>query len=375
MRRRIGHLHGIAESLGNLAGIEHWVGNTRRARELTEESLRIYEELGNRSRVGHLHASLAVLAFRAGDFDRARDLTSAALQAARETGEPAAVASRLNNLGTFARYQGDFAEAHRLHDEAFELGRAVERDWGIGETLRDLGHLALDEGDLAQARSHYESFLQDALDIGSKPFATFATNDLSGVDYAEGNIADARAKFDEAVAVLEASQNQQDVPFLRARGARLARAGRALDEARALAHEGWALASQREEPIFRAMYAHELGLVAALEGEQDEARERLSEALRIRNECGLRPALAQTLEALGWVAAAEGRGERGAQLLGCAEELREALGTVIYPVDRPDHEEAVGRARADLDEGPFEAAWAKGRAMSLDNAVALALEA
>ena len=42
--------------------------------------------------------------------------------------------------------------------------------------------------------------------------------------------------------------------------------------------------------------------------------------------------------------------------------------------DHADYERFVAAARSDLDEEAFAAAWAKGRAMTLEQAIAYAIE-
>ncbi len=54
--------------------------------------------------------------------------------------------------------------------------------------------------------------------------------------------------------------------------------------------------------------------------------------------------------------------------------LRGASGACIPLVDRADHDDIVATARAQIDEASFEAAWAAGRAMPLEQAIAYALE-
>jgi hypothetical protein len=46
----------------------------------------------------------------------------------------------------------------------------------------------------------------------------------------------------------------------------------------------------------------------------------------------------------------------------------------IWPDERRDYERIVATARAQLGEEAFAMAWAAGRAMSLDQAIAYALE-
>jgi DNA-binding NarL/FixJ family response regulator len=56
-----------------------------------------------------------------------------------------------------------------------------------------------------------------------------------------------------------------------------------------------------------------------------------------------------------------------------AAPLREAIGVPIPPVSRAEYERDVAAVRAQLDEATFASAWAAGRALSLDQAVAEAL--
>jgi hypothetical protein len=68
------------------------------------------------------------------------------------------------------------------------------------------------------------------------------------------------------------------------------------------------------------------------------------------------------------------QGEReftwAARLLGTAEELREALGTPLPPVDRPIYEQAVAAVRVQLGEKAFAEAMAEGRSMTAEQALA-----
>ena len=49
--------------------------------------------------------------------------------------------------------------------------------------------------------------------------------------------------------------------------------------------------------------------------------------------------------------------------------LREATGALMYPVDRPDYEQAVEVARKELGEEAFAAGWDEGRTMSVEQVI------
>ena len=55
-----------------------------------------------------------------------------------------------------------------------------------------------------------------------------------------------------------------------------------------------------------------------------------------------------------------------AHLWGAAESLRERCGVLLTPFERVYYEAAVAAARAQLGAQAFEAAWAEGRSMTLD---------
>jgi hypothetical protein len=74
------------------------------------------------------------------------------------------------------------------------------------------------------------------------------------------------------------------------------------------------------------------------------------------------------------MAAARGQARHAARLGGAAQALRDALGVPLPPADRADHDRAVLTIREALGEEAFAAAWDVGRAMPLDETVALTLE-
>jgi hypothetical protein len=54
--------------------------------------------------------------------------------------------------------------------------------------------------------------------------------------------------------------------------------------------------------------------------------------------------------------------------------LRETMGTPLPPVDRARYAHAVAAARAQFDAAAFAAAWAEGRTLPLEQAIADALD-
>lgn len=88
-------------------------------------------------------------------------------------------------------------------------------------------------------------------------------------------------------------------------------------------------------------------------------------------ERGFRSVAADSLEGLANVFTAHGNHAAAARLFACTESLREVLELQIRLDERAGHEEVLRTLRASLGEEAFHAAWAEGRGMPPEQAVAL----
>jgi tetratricopeptide (TPR) repeat protein len=117
-----------------------------------------------------------------------------------------------------------------------------------------------------------------------------------------------------------------------------------------------------------------LARVALCRGQAARAVELCREEVDFQHREAGRPDLVEALEPLAWALVADGQHDLGTRLLACAAREREEMGFVRYPVDRPYQERALDAARAGLGAAAFDAAWAKGEALSLEEAIEMAKE-
>ena len=113
-----------------------------------------------------------------------------------------------------------------------------------------------------------------------------------------------------------------------------------------------------------------LASVAAMQGDFVAARDLYQEIFPILQRIHYQELIPSCLEGLATVAAEQGGSLWAARLWGAAEALREALGTPVPPVYRLDYERVVAKARAQPGSETFARAWAQGRTMTLEQAVA-----
>jgi DNA-binding NarL/FixJ family response regulator len=70
----------------------------------------------------------------------------------------------------------------------------------------------------------------------------------------------------------------------------------------------------------------------------------------------------------------QGQPVNAARLCGFAESLRTLLRAPLTPIDRPAYQQTIAALRAQLDEPTFLNAWAAGQALTLEEAIAEAVQ-
>lgn len=108
-------------------------------------------------------------------------------------------------------------------------------------------------------------------------------------------------------------------------------------------------------------------------GNYSNARNTYKETIKVFQDLGNRPAVAHQLECFAMIAVLEEEPQRAAKLFGAADALREVTGH--KPTDEEQAEEAqfMSRLRAMLPEVEFNAFWAEGKSMTMEQAIQLAL--
>ena len=112
-----------------------------------------------------------------------------------------------------------------------------------------------------------------------------------------------------------------------------------------------------------------LSFLALEAGDAETARTLLSEALAIERESGHQPRLANALDMSARLAAADGQPALAIRLYARAALLRERVHGLTFEVGWPDPTPNLDDLRSRIGEERFEEQWARGRAMSLIDAI------
>lgn len=194
------------------------------------------------------------------------------------------------------------------------------------------------------------------------------------IAHALGHPEQAMALYDTALRFLRASGDEQSMTGVLRNLADLAYAQRDLERAHAAYTETLAVA-RRIGHAHDAAYAQRgLGHVARTMGDLPAADILYRESLLAFRRMKDRRCMPFCIEGLACLASRMGAAQRAVRLFGAAQALRDAIGVVLPPAERADHEGGLAVARTLLDERQFTVAWQAGAALDLDGAVSYALE-
>jgi tetratricopeptide (TPR) repeat protein len=117
-----------------------------------------------------------------------------------------------------------------------------------------------------------------------------------------------------------------------------------------------------------------LAQLAWREGDFENAISLCNESLRLNSEVGDRRAVICCVAGFAAIATAQRKFERATTLMSAVETQLASMGIRLIYMDNMEYKRNLDVLRAKLDQKTFIKSWAKGKALSLDEAIAFALE-
>jgi tetratricopeptide (TPR) repeat protein len=286
------------------------------------------------SRAKLLHAA-GGLALWQNDYGAARSYFDQSLTIRRSLGDKAGIAMGLVGLAVADKEQGYYQKAQHYLEESLPLLRAIGDTWGTAAALNNLGVLANSQNQHQRAQAFHEESLLLRRQLGNTEGMAISLSNLGMVAYSQGDNQRARSLFLESQTLLLK-----------------------LNDQRGLAN----------------IFAN-LGNVERNQGHYAKAIAHYLESIATSKAIGERRNITECLAELADTLLRQDHATYAAHLYGLAEILREQIGTTVEPAEQPAYDQSIASLRAQLGEQAFAAAWAAGRALTLEQAIAEALRA
>jgi predicted ATPase/DNA-binding XRE family transcriptional regulator len=316
-----------AEQTRQLARLEREHGNLRAALTwcLEEEE----SDLGLR-----IAANLGVFWEVRGHLAEGRNWLDAVLAIPSREGDVRLRAWALSVAGNMAHRQGDFPRATALHESALQLRREVDDTLGVAGSVFNLARVARMQGEYQRAQELYEESLRLYQELGNSRGRAMVLNGLALLLQQQGEHERVKTLFKDGLQIM-----------------------RELGDTRGI-----------------AVGLCNLGFVTEREGDFQRARELQDESLRLGWGLGDRPLVTDCVFCLGSLASHQQQHARAVLLLGAVDTITTSIGFSLEPLDQARMESVSRLAHATLTAEDYEAAWNQGTAMSLEEAVAYALD-
>lgn len=313
------------------------------------------------------------MAFRQSDLKTAQAYLDAALHRFQYLEDTAESAQTYGYLALVAWRQNDYALARELYEKRLDHLRTLGDKNEIGKTLNNLGILDYEQGDYTTARVHYTESLTLLREVGNLVSTARTMANLGNAAVAQGEYDEAEKLFEASLALKQELGMALDIANQKVNMGMFYVMRGDCDKARDFCTD--ALASSRklgaQTHVESALIG--LGLVARCQNNFADARSDFLEALWISKTIGSKFRVAVALEELAGLAAMQGQSKRAALLFGAAETILELIRALPEPFDRIRYHQDIALAREKLGHAEFENSWNQGRALSMEQAIELAM--
>ena len=290
----------------------------------------------------------------------------------QELGDLMGIATSLYEMGSIARLRSQFAQAQAHLEEAATRFQELGNRWRQGRCYTEWARVATEQGQYEQAQALLAESLVLYQELGD-------AQRLGWVRYLQARLLFVQQE-DQALAQHLAEQSLAqfrelgDTLFsvfpLGLLGLIQLEQGE-LEAARPLLEESLVIGKQTGVETDAVQMSIGLARLSAWQGDVAAARRLYRESLTLLVEFNVyKEGIAASLEGLAALEAGQGTPCQAVWLWGAAHALREDIDAPMHPVSRASYEQALALARAQLGEQAFCEAWAEGRMMTPEQALA-----
>jgi predicted ATPase/transcriptional regulator with XRE-family HTH domain len=276
-------------------------------------------------------------------------------------------------LGTFWLRRGPIEEARATLEAVLAMPVGPEPTWWRAKALNRLGGVAQSQHDFPTARTALTESLAIYRDLGDRRRTANLVGDLGYLEFLQGHLDAALPQVEEAVSILRELGDNWNLSYRVETLGQIAFHGGDYQQAQVYLKEALEAATALGELARSVSVRSVLGRLAVARGDWDEAQTQFRAVLAVSTDFDLGDLLAFVLDGQVDLAVAQKRDAAAVRWAGVAAQLRVSINRPQAAVWRMWDERVLQVARGRLTSEQFARAWAEGQAMTLEQAIALAL--
>jgi predicted ATPase/class 3 adenylate cyclase len=306
-----------------------------------------------------------------GNFKEAHLLAEKSLQMARSLSDKQSEAFSLSILGGFTLLQGSVGEAIPLLEQSLALYRKLGDKVGQTSTI---DWLSINNSDLARAASYAREGLELCRELGDLAGVASILTTLARLTYSQGDFSSPAPWLEEVLSLSRhlGDQVREDEALI-TYGTLAYWQG---DYQRAIAfYEEGILLGEKIGYHYQNLWAQIYMAYAVLrQGDIHKAHQLFANGIHDMQRANLLIGLVFAMEGLASLHVNQGQVERATQLFAWANAMREKIGDPRPPVEQTSMEKDLAVIHFGMDDTEFTRLSADGRTMTVEQAIALALE-
>ncbi len=177
-----------AQALGQTGKQYHHLANYDTALDFLQQSLKISQEIGDKSGEGTTLNNISQIFDARGDYDSALDFLQQSLKISQEIGDKSGEGTTLNNMATTAHARGDYDTALDFLQQSLKIRQEIGDVAGLCATLFNMGHIYRQADQQGEALSAWLTVYELATKINLAQ-ALQALEGLAGQIGLEGGLA------------------------------------------------------------------------------------------------------------------------------------------------------------------------------------------
>jgi tetratricopeptide (TPR) repeat protein len=289
-----------AAALHHLGMIHHQAqGRYDEAVTMYQESLKIDEELGNRSGIANTLHQLGNVHYLQGRYDEAVTMYQESLKIEEELGNRSGIAGTLHQLGNVHYAQGRYDEAVTMYQKSLKMKEELGDRRGIALSEWGIGIIYADKGKYDKAVGKYEKCLEIFDELGDMKNIAGTLHQLGTIHQAQGRYYEAVAKYQESLKIEEELGNRSGIAITLGQLGTVHYSQGRYDKAVEMYQECLKIFEELEDKRAIATVLHQLGMIHQAQGRYDEAVTMYQESLKMKKELRNRSGIANTLGQMG----------------------------------------------------------------------------
>ena len=178
----------LTNSLNNIGLIYSNQGNYEKALDYYAKSIKIREEIGDKSGTGGSYNNIGIIYDQQGNLEKALENYSESLKISEEIGDKKGVSSSLTNIANIYYVQGNYEKSLEYILKCLEIDKELGDKRGMANSYHNIGAIYKNQGNMEKALEYYAKSLKISEEIGDKMGMGHSYNNIGIIYDEQGNL-------------------------------------------------------------------------------------------------------------------------------------------------------------------------------------------